>query len=494
MKRSSSLVVLLLILLGTPVTTLAQQTPSRLPVHDKDIDNLLRTDYYGVYMLGKKAGWARLSLTRLHDAKTPGYALRMEMSLKITSAGAKIEVYSLASEEFDAKPPYRFRGGVSSETAGPSVKEIKLTRTDKGFDATIRAGDERTDKQIAALDYTLADVATMYLWIRQKPELGDTITARTFDFDDLKIHPMVYKLMATKKAVASGVKLNYHELEVTSPKEEVSGLVRYDQKGEKLLSMKIGGLVELRIEPESLAKNTVFSGDLFTLGIVKVDKSVGDGSTISSLILETVGKQDLRLKSGPRQAVIRNASGTYTLKLGKAHGIPTKASAQEVADYLAETGAYPISHAKVQALAKEAVGDVKAADEKVKRLVRFVSGYITPSYTTQPLTVMDLLKGRKGDCTQFALLLTTLARAVGVPAREVSGLVLLGDDGKTFGLHTWNELVLDGHWVPVDATVGETEINPIHISFGHGMGDQAVNMLAAYNKLSFRVVEVQHRK
>jgi hypothetical protein len=258
--------------------------------------------------------------------------------------------------------------------------------------------------------------------------------------------------------------------------------------------MKLTSLFELRVEPEKLAKDTQFSGDLFELGKVKVDKKLGNESTISSLILETVGKQDLGLKSGPCQAVLRNDSGTYTVKLGKAHGQPTKATAQEVADNGAETATYPLSHAKVQALAKEAVGDAKTAEEKVKRLVRFVSRYITPSYTAQPLTVMDLLKVRKGDCKHYALLFTTLARAAGIPAREVHGLVYLGDDEKALGFHAWNEVVLDAHWVPVDASAGEMEINPTHISFGHGLGDQLTNTFAAFGKLSFRVVEVQYRK
>jgi protein-glutamine gamma-glutamyltransferase len=295
--------------------------------------------------------------------------------------------------------------------------------------------------------------------------------------------------------VAEGVKVIYHEMEVTLPKQGITSLARYDQKGEQLLSMKLAGMFEMRVEPEQLAKNTQFSGDLFELGKVKVDKQLGAGTTIASLILEVTGKQDLNLKSGPRQSVVRNESGTYTLKLGKAHGVSTRATSQEIEDHLAETVTYPISHAKIQALAREAVGDAQTAEEKVKRLVRFVSRYLAPSYTARPLTVMDVLKIRKGACSEYALLFTTLARAAGIPAREVGGLVYLGDDEKSFGFHAWNEVVLDNHWVPIDASSNETEINPTHISFGSVLGAQASNiLLAVSSKLSFRVVEVRYRK
>jgi hypothetical protein len=493
MKRSRAL-WLAAVLLLTAANGWAEQKPSRLPVQDRDLEKLLGTDYYGVYVLGKQVGWAKISFTRSDDGEIPCYLSRLEVSEKITASGVKTELQILQTEEFSGKPPYTFTGGLSRETDGRSVHEIKLTRTAKGFDVLIRTGDEKVRKQISALDYTLADLTTIILWLGRGPKLGEMITTQSLDFDDLKIDKEVHKLTATKTAIAEGVKVTYHELAITNPKDGSTSLARYDQKGEKLLSMRIAGQIELRVEPERLAKQTEFGGDLFELGKVKIDKKLGDKSTISSLILETVGKHDLGLKLGPCQGVLRNDSGTYTVKLGKAYGQPVEASAQEIVENCAETATYPISHAKIQALAKEAVGDAKTAEAKVKALVRFVSRYITPSYTAQPLTVMDLLKGRKGDCKHYALLLTTLARAAGIPAREVGGLVYLGDDEKALGFHAWNEVVVDGHWVPVDASAGETEINPTHINFGSGTGDQTSNMFAAFGKLSFRVVDVQYRK
>src|SRR5262249_37432918 len=156
-----------------------------------------RTDYYGVYMVGKRVGWAKVSLVRL-DAKSPGFESRREVHLKQTSLGAKIEMHSLETWEFDARPPYAFRGGLSRESDGKSVKETRLARAAEGFDVTIRSGDETVRKKIAAPDYTLEDLAAVYLWIRQGAKQGDTVTAREFDFDYLKVDRETYKLKATK--------------------------------------------------------------------------------------------------------------------------------------------------------------------------------------------------------------------------------------------------------------------------------------------------------
>jgi hypothetical protein len=53
---------------------------------------------------------------------------------------------------------------------------------------------------------------------------------------------------------------------------------------------------------------------------------------------------------------------------------------------------------------------------------------------------------------------------------------------------------LNGQWLPVDAAGDQTEPDPTHISFGDTFDEQAPNMMAAFNKLSFRVVEVKYQK
>jgi len=82
------------------------------------------------------------------------------------------------------------------------------------------------------------------------------------------------------------------------------------------------------------------------------------------------------------------------------------------------------------------------------------------------------------------------ARAAGIPAREVSGLLYVGDDQKAFGGHAWNEVVLGGVWVPVDASLRQTEVDATHVSFGTDF-KAAKNLLTTLGKLSFKVVEVK---
>ncbi len=72
----------------------------------------------------------------------------------------------------------------------------------------------------------------------------------------------------------------------------------------------------------------------------------------------------------------------------------------------------------------------------------------------------------------------------------MSGLLYVGDDYKAFGGHAWNEVVLGGVWVPVDASMGETEVNATHVSFGTEHR-ATKNLLNSLGQLSFRLVETK---
>ncbi len=482
---------LALLLLFLPLLGRAQEKLVRLPASPRDLERLLRTDYYGLYFNGAKIGWAKSACQRIQQGGEPLYVSTEDSSIKLLVLGRKTEIRRQERYEFDSQPLFALRGGSARESDGESTKEVTLRRTKAGFEATIKAGGETTKQTLAAIDFTLADLTTLSVWIRRGPRPGDSIAFRTFDFDDLKIQTETHKLRATKTTKLQGVTAVFHELDVTRPNEGTS-LARIDEQGDQVLSHVVAKVLEFRVEPEKLAKNTQFGADLFELGKAKIDKKLGDSSPITSLVLQTVGKNELHLKSGPWQTISRNPDGAYTIHLGKRHGTPAPASPREIADNLAETTDYPIHHPKIVALARQAVGDATSPRDKVERLVHFVHGFITPSYSVQPLTVLDLLKVRKGCCTNYAALFATLARASGIPCRDLGGLVYMGDDEKAFGFHAWNEVVLDGHWAPVDPTADETELQATHINFGSVAGEQAMNMFESFNQLSFRLVEVKH--
>lgn len=70
------------------------------------------------------------------------------------------------------------------------------------------------------------------------------------------------------------------------------------------------------------------------------------------------------------------------------------------------------------------------------------------------LPPLDLLKNKKGDAYDFAIIYTSLLRALSIPANPIAG-ILVDADLKTKA-HWWTEFYIEGFgWVPVDIVLGK---------------------------------------
>ena len=448
----------------------------------------LRTDWYGVYLQGEgradKIGYVQSVRTKQPD----GTIREAQVThLKLVSFGQKAEITATQAYVFEGQAPYRLLKGELTQDDGKTKQTTTVARTADGLKLTHDLGGVTREKVLQGQDYDLADALAPEMWIRSQPRVGDAVTYRHLDLYDQKFDLQTSTIKAVKDSLAKGVPTRFYEVETVSRNKGIKALSRHDHRG-LMLSDQIA-VFELRLEPEKLAKDTRYSQDLFVMGMAKVDRPVGDPKAVTALVLAVPAKDAAGLEDGPRQQVAPGENGARLLKLGKAHGKRVPATAAEVEEALAETANYPLSDPRIKALAAQAVGDVKTPEEKVRRLVRFVHGFVRPSLSANVPNIPDLLKHKKGDCKSYALLLTTLARAAGVPAREVSGLLYVGDDLKAFGGHAWNEVVIDGVWVPVDAAMNEVEVNATHISFG-AEHRATKTLLDTLGKLSFKLVEV----
>ena len=126
-------------------------------------------------------------------------------------------------------------------------------------------------------------------------------------------------------------------------------------------------------------------------------------------------------------------------------------------------------------LANRAVGDTKDAAEAVKRIEAFVSEYIEDrSLSVGYASAAEVAASRVGDCSEFAVLAASMCRAVGIPARIVSGLVYVesfaGRDNM-FGGHAWVEAYVGDKWIGLDATRSPKGFSPGHIALAIGNGE-----------------------
>jgi hypothetical protein len=122
--------------------------------------------------------------------------------------------------------------------------------------------------------------------------------------------------------------------------------------------------------------------------------------------------------------------------------------------YLASTSdldlSDPLLRKQAAALKKGAADDAEIA----RRIRRHVSeNFDYRLGATLFGTSRDVLRDRKGDCSEAAVLVAALLRASGIPSRVTLGYATLGD-GVWIG-HAWAEGFIGGAWIGVDAALRE---------------------------------------
>ncbi len=158
---------------------------------------------------------------------------------------------------------------------------------------------------------------------------------------------------------------------------------------------------------------------------------------------------------------------------------------------------------RIQHHAKKAVRGAKTPAEKADALRKYVTNFITSKGLDVGFaSASEVVRSRKGDCTEHGVLLAALARASGLPARCVSGIVLIPpgslapSSGSVFGYHMWTQVNIGGTWVDIDAALRQTDCDPTHIALAtmplneEGVANSVITILPFLGRLQMEVLPV----
>ncbi len=156
--------------------------------------------------------------------------------------------------------------------------------------------------------------------------------------------------------------------------------------------------------------------------------------------------------SAPEQARIRYSFSvlTKTLEYELDRGLLVPESYPEsIAKELRPTDNIQVDHPEVRARLHELKADEGTLSERLQKIFEFTAGLGTRPFKGMTDAVTALRLG-EASCNGKSRLFAALARASGIPARLVGGLLLSVGDKRTS--HQWVEAYIGGHWVPFDVT------------------------------------------
>jgi hypothetical protein len=469
----------------------SSHTPSdELFVHF--LENNLGTDWYGIYLQESKIGYLTSTTSLEKGPKHASYRMQLSGTLHIPPHPETDEVNIQVVVEFRARPPYSLVRYSDRVIHMDEISEITITKKAEGYLAKITQGNETNAHFIDSLDFTLKDYTAVQRWITQKPEVGASIKYPYLYPETHALEETFASIKAIHTSLTAGVKMRYYIVTTTNTDGlEINQVYGADGKA---YSIVLGGVFKCRLEPQSLATRMDTPINFFVKNTTPINQPLGTPENVRLLKLSVDNTSGAFLENAPGQSVTRNRSDKAFNVTLQSNGAPhISATEAEINNNLKATIDTPANHPKIIGLTRNAVGNAGMPAEKVNRLVQFVYHYIEDDYTANPLSTLDIIAQKKGDCSEHARLFTAMARSTGIPCRTVGGLVYLGDEFQGFGLHAWNEVVIDGVWIPVDPTWGQISIDATHIRFPLDVSKEW-QVMAAIPQIKLTVLHVEHLK
>ena len=372
---------------------------------------------------------------------------------------------------FDRGPPHRLREAEKVEQRTGAVTRLVY----RDGIATVTEGENRREAT-ARLDFRLADHLAVEHWLAStdaKP--GDVHAARSLDLDRLRVAPVTWRLLkrdAERVAVAGAWPLNANVGAATTAASRLT-LDRHQVP----LHVAVDEVLTLqRVVDAEAARAWRQQAPLFAAAgrRVAVDRPIATPASLRALTV----------------AVERTAQGAsaWPKTLAVDVDMPRRAGAAEIAAATAATVRYPADQGQLKRLARTAAGGYERPAERARALTHFVHGHLRYQDANFARTVLDTVRERAGDCTEYADLFTTLARSLNLPARTVIGLAYRADE-QTFALHAWNEVVIDDHWHGVDPTWDLPRLGAARLALP---ANTALAAIMELPRLRFRIVETRY--
>jgi len=443
---------------------------------EKIVHHILSDNWYSGYMMGNKMVSIHMVIaetildekkvyltTNTTISKTPKSSSRTveKQWQKLTGELIKTETF----EEEDTQK--------TSTTVIYSKTLITATKTlnEKASTKTL---------EITENDKLTSGLGPLYLKFNDPLKKGQTIISQSYDIKSNKLHTTTDVIGEINKITHLGKEVEVFNIKSTNTTMPgITMNIKISKNCEMISSTMMNVYkIKLTTKEESLTfpidkKSTISS-------YIKVEKFIGIWEELDKLTVDINVDNDEAgnvFKPSIYYKVDKSQKGKYTLSFKRLTAPTTSEQTLPIklegdnSKYIKPSLFMQCDDKLIQDKAKEIIKDEKNSLKVAKILCQWVYNNIDKESTKiSSASASETLKAMKGDCTEHSMLFCGFARSCGLPSRNVTGLVLRG---AVFGYHAWSEALIDGKWIPVDATINSVGLPAGAIFFGYDNGDGA---------------------
>jgi transglutaminase-like putative cysteine protease len=447
--------------------------------------------WFGIYVLGKKAGWSRSSFGReLREGKDVLVG-RAETTLSATVGERDVTRSTLDEKVYEARPGGRLLSFVARREGDGGARSLEGRCDGAACAVAVVAEGRREERRIPQPRETADDAdGTRLVAARRGARDGAQL-----DPDRLQEKRVDTRFVRRGVVAAAGVEVPVSIVEERDADARAATVVSIADDG-RVLELRVGDSVVARAEPEAVAKR-LDKVDLFGLTRVKLPGPLPQ-QVPAAIRFRMRGLPPAFAKEDPRQEVRSAGRGEVLVTVDArrpraadpARDAPRGRAPAGREELLAAAPDVDADDPAIRALAREVVGETRGVYAAARRINDAVFRRLDKTYGSSRDRASEVLAAGKGDCTEHTLLFVALARAAGVPARQVHGLVYAryADGVHALYWHAWPEVLSGEEWIALDPTFGQPVADATHVALGRGTQVDTVGLLGALEVVSAEAV------
>jgi hypothetical protein len=423
-------------------------------------------EHFGLYLMNKKVGHVFTDVALVEGA-SPRVKATTQFVFKANVGNRVSERLHREVRTYEATPKGKLLEAVIEQRGDGGDQTVRVRRTAEGMTAMVeRPGRANQELKLPASDEVVEDADQVRVaLLRGKPVAG-----KTLDGTDLQSYPVTTTPKGMTERVVGGVKVQLLAAVTISEKEKVPVEAFLAKSGETV-EIHFGETMKAVAEPQAVAKR-LDQVEVFGLTRIVLPRILPETATAipGQLQLVVTGLPEKFHKATARQSYRKLGGDKVEVTLKAAAPKATAAlplKDPEGGENLESTLIVEAENPEIVKLSKELVGEEKNAYAASLKIFRWVHQNLEKDYGASADRASDVLRQKKGDCTEHSLLTVALLRAAGIPARRIDGVVYLRTEDKVPALywHEWVEAYV-GEWTQLDPTFGQAVADATHLALG----------------------------
>ena len=436
-------------------------------------------EWWGVFYRGEKIGYAAQTIV----PKTGGYRLSDQSVLKLNLLGA-VQPASTRLE-MEANNDWILET-FSFELSSADLRFKAQGRVDgTRLSLATESGGHRSERVITLTQAPYLLAALKPYVVTQQLETGKAFHFSTFDPSTLAQQVTTVVIEGREHIEVNGKR--EPAIKLRQSFRGVSVLSWVDGHGRTLKEQSPGGM--------SLVRQHMTEAKNLPEQALSVDILAQTAIPVAQPITKVVERDLLQLRlSGIQAANFPLDHGRQSLRgdrleirredLKRIASYSLPARERHLHAFLQPTVFLQADHPRIRAVAKQVLGGETDAQRAVLKLKGWVYNEVAKAPTVSIPSALEVLESRRGDCNEHTVLFNALARAAGIPAKTVVGVVYLKG---AFYYHAWSEVWL-GDWVSVDSVLNQFPADVSHVRFLEGEIDRQIDLLQLIGNLKIEVL------